>query len=302
MRLPISLTILCVGLLLVSSFVPGCAGMNLRSVREDRLLHTDAPTTGGLVVRTSNGSVSIERDPARADVEIAATVTASAPTEVEAQARLKQIQVVVAKTTAQGLEISVQFPDERRSNEGCSFVIKVPSANGVNVDTGNGSVVLKSLDGNAIVRTSNGGVSVSDQGGTVDIDTSNGEIKVEGAGAAIHAVTSNGGITIVDSMARVEADTSNGEVSLRVKDATAGFTISTSNGGVTLSLPRLMNGTVRGTTSNGRLLTQALVSTNPIRLTDNTRDGGRFELVIGAGGSESTLDTSNGNITLDLHD
>lgn len=302
MRVSLSLIVVCVGLLLVGSFVPGCAGMNLRTAREDRTLHTDAPTAGGLVVRTSNGSVSIEKDPARADVEIAATVTAAALTEAEAQARLKQIQVVVAKTTAQGLEISVQFPDERRSNEGCSFVIRVPSANGVNVDTGNGSVSLKSLDGDAVVHTSNGGVSVADQGGTVQIDTSNGEIKVERAAAAIRAVTSNGNITIVDSMGKVDAGTSNGEVSLRVKDATAGFTISTSNGGVTLSLPRLMNGTVRGTTSNGRLLAQALSSTNPIRLTDNTRDGGDFELVIGTGGAESSLDTSNGNITLDLHD
>lgn len=280
----------------------GCNGINLRTAEETRTLNTSANMTGGLWVRTSNGSVSVEADPSRGDVEIVATVRAAAATEAEAQSRLSEVQVIVAKTTNQSLDISVQFPTERRSNEGCSFTIKVPSANGLNIDTGNGGVTLKSLSGLATVRTSNGTVTILDHSGDIDAETSNGAMQIERCTGNIRIDTSNGKIVIIDSQGTVDAGTSNGSVKLVAKSVPGDIRIDTSNGGVDLSLPRLMTGTIRGSTSNGRLICPTLVSTQPIRLTDNTRKGGDFEIVIGSGGAVCIAETSNGNITLDLHD
>src|SRR5207244_3092592 len=101
-------------------------------------------------VRTGVGSVEVVADPSLQEVKVTAKVTASAATEEEAQARLKEVTVKVGRRDDKVLEVTAEAPQGKPGTGwGCSFIVRVPEATGCKVRTGNGSVTLKGLGGAA---------------------------------------------------------------------------------------------------------------------------------------------------------
>jgi len=153
------------------------------------------------------------------------------------------------------------------------FEVEVPAKTRVTIDTSGGSIVLRSLDGDAKLETSGGSIEVDDHvsnlvahtsggsitlarirgkahvetsgggiqaeeiSGALDAETSGGSIEVSRVQGDLHAHTSGGGITIRDAGGRVDADTSGGSVEAAfARGNSRGGTIESSGGGVSVAV------------------------------------------------------------------
>lgn len=232
--------------------------------------------SSGLKVRTRNGSVQVHKAPtADGQVSIAATLYMVSPE------RLSQATIVANRSSAGVLEISAKPPEGGwRSSEGCSFEIVVPDAAGVELSTGNGALEIEGLSGSAKLDTSNGAITVRDHDGPVVAETSNGRIEATDVGGSIDARTSNGSVTV------------------RLGDRSVGpAKIRTSNGSVTVELSAAFRGALDVSTSNGsvRMPSSAPAGVDKFTSRANRRSA---HLQVGDGGPASSIDTSNGSVTV----
>lgn len=287
--------ILAVLLASTVALAAGCAAGLMPRATEERVLTTHATEGMGLEIRTENGSVSVVADPSRKDVQVKATLTATADTQEEAQARLREVKVNFYDREDGVLEISPEFPQGRWNNEGCSLAVLVPRARNVTVRTTNGSVQLTALKGKADVESSNGNVTVVGQDGDVRVRTSNGSIKVDKPFAGVDVVTSNGALELTSVRGSVNAKTSNGAVRLTAAAGFAGpFKLKSSNGSATLKLPLAMGGKIQADTSNGS------VTVNGPEDVKVTGKKTHKTIVFPGEGPSSVVETSNGSVTVTI--
>lgn len=124
----------------------------------------------------------------------------------------------------------------RRNREGCSLEILIPYANGVNLQTSNGSLETVGLGGEAELRTSNGAIRVDRHRGAIQAETSNGEIDITEASGSVTAHTSNGAVHVglqPDAPGPIDVKTSNGRIELEVGPSFSGsLQLQTSNGSI----------------------------------------------------------------------
>lgn len=237
--------------------------------------HTDHIPGSALEVRTRNGRVEVYAAPDRTDVTIEASPRARGATQEEADRRLKEITLSISREAGQRLVVKPIFPQPIKRGDGASFVIRVPDADGVHVNTGNGSIVVEGLAGDLVADTSNGAIRVRDHNGPIEVGSSNGSLRLENVNGPVRGDTSNGGITLTlaaEQEGPLHLDTSNGSISVTVGPGFAGSVkMDTSNGAVTVR------------DNSGRIRYQQI-----------SRSKGR--VVVGDGKASSRLDTSNGAI------
>ena len=126
-----------------------------------------------------------------------------------------------------------------------------------------------------LARTTNGGVEVNGLTGDVDVSTTNGGITIATAGMA-KARTTNGSL----------------DVSIGTLRGTEDLDFRTTNGGITLRVPTGLNANLRAVTTNG-----GITSDFPITV-QGTFGPRRLEGVIGSGGRQIVLQTTNGDVQL----
>lgn len=220
-----------------------------------------------LDIETANGAITV--GPGTGDsVVVVGTIRASSQERLDG----------VAITTEQGddgvIRVRVTWPGgTRQSSEGCALDVQAPSLGGVRCATSNGSITVSGATGDADLRTSNGAVRAAGCAQGVVVDTSNGSIFVEGAKTA-RAVTSNGKIEVrlaMDATGPVIADSSNGSIKLAVGGAFTGKVVCATS-----------NGAVRNSTGRGGGAT--------------SKSKAAFDF---GDGEPSSLDTSNGSITVE---
>ena len=232
------------------------------------------PATGGLKVTTRNGSISVKRDISRSDVAITATVRTTT------EARLGEVAIVADRDASGVLAISATPPRGGwHGSEGCSFEVTTPGADGVDLSSSNGRLTAVGLAGDAHLQTSNGAIHVSEHSGRVEATTSNGRIEAATVDGPIRARTSNGAVTVrVGGPGPVDVGTSNGSVTLELTPAYRGeLAVSTSNGAIRLP--------------------ESFPSSVSVRSMNNGRAA---SLAVGEGGPRSTIQTSNGGVTVRL--
>ena len=237
--------------------------------------HTDHIPGSALEVRTRNGRVEVYAAPDQTDVSIEATLTARGATQEEADRRLEEMELSVSREADELLVVTPIFPQPRKGGDGASFVIRVPDAVGVNIDTGNGSVVVEGLAGKLVVDTSNGAITVRNHDGPIKVDSSNGSLRLENVNGPVHGDTSNGGITLT-----------------LAADQEGPLHLGTNNGSISVTVGPGFAGSVRMDTSNGSVTVRD--HAGRIRYQEISRSEGR--IVVGDGGEPSRLDTSNGAI------
>jgi hypothetical protein len=236
--------------------------------------------------RTENGSITLTKADV-AQVEVHADIRAVTQERADAT-------VVSTERTGDGtLLITVRWPEgKRQSNEACSLDIKVPDATGVRLFTSNGDIDARGLGGAATLKTSNGTIVVTDHAGSVDADSSNGDITLTGIDGAAAARTSNGGIDLRGVKGAVKADTSNGGIKIAL-GGPGPVDAESSNGSIRLDVGFQFSGEVEIETSNGSI---DLSSAGGSKIVTKTKD--RALLQFGGGGTRSTLETSNGSVTV----
>lgn len=274
---------LFVGLLITGIVVGsmGCALPSMDRASADRRMVTSHVTAAPLSIETKNGAVRLAADDSLDEVHIVARITCGGSDSGHARERLDAAAVIIERDDEQHLRIHPIFPEPAMNGDGCGLDVRVPDA------------------GRVAIRTSNGSVDVMHLAASIDVRTSNGRIALERLEGQATLVTSNGAISIDDQLGAVDARTSNGSIAVELRDdAAEPIELITSNGRIRLSVGSTFAGRVVMSTSNAGIAVRDLAEV--VREQSISKSRGR--VVLGDGGDESCLSTSNGAITLTIRD
>ncbi len=200
-----------------------------------------------------NGGVSVEGWSGEA-VRVEARVWANAETE----SRAEEIADAVRASYDDG-ELSASGPDAgRRESWGVSWVVSVP------------------FDTDLDLETHNGGISVKDVNGRIRFDALTGGARLEAVGGDVEGRTQNGGLHVA-----LAGDQWRG----------TGLDVETVNGGVTVAVPdgysaQLETGTVNGGIDVG------------FPVTVRGRIGRSLNVAMGDGGATVRAVTTNGGVSV----
>lgn len=198
----------------------------------------------------------------------------------KAAALASDLATVHAKVS--GNEISV---DGNRDNEDVVtfFLVRTPRNADIDVDSTNGPISLRDVDGNISAHALNGPIGVKQSAGTISITTENGPISFAGGRGRVTLAAHNGPISVkLDGAAydgTLDARADNGPLSLKVP-------------------PRFNTGIVVETDGHGPISCKAeqcrgMAKWDPLRDDDRPR---RIEL--GSGTQNVRLTTKNGPVSI----
>lgn len=251
-----------------AGLLAGCSWTGA-AYRGSRALATQAAAGSPLRVEATNGSIAITA----AD---SPEVTINADVRAETQERLDAVQILADREPDGTLVIRAEWPDGgRRSSEGVSFKISLPSPSSTTASSSNGSLSFDGLAGPLSATTSNGSITLRNHRGDAALKTSNGSVTVSASAGALTIATSNGAI---------KADLAPG--------AAGPIDLKTSNGSVTIALPASFAGEMSLSTSNGSIRT-------PEGCTVLEKSRNNAKIRFGAASTPaSKVRTSNGSITI----
>jgi len=273
-------------LALVAFLSTGCLRKFPARYSEAEQLSVPLPSGGTLYVSTQNGAIKVESADVT-DVQITAQKTVWSRTEEDARQFCKETKVET-ETQPSGASVFVQLPADYRGNANIAVSITaiVPRSCNLDLDTSNGRVEVRWIDGNVQMGTSNGRIEGQDIKGDVVAETSNGGIRLERVSGSAEAVSSNGKVTIREASGDIRCHTSNGSILLH--NVVASAEAVTSNGSIECVIPDNASATVSGSTSNGKIRSEF-----PLTIR-HKRVSGR----IGDGKSSIKLRTTNGSISI----
>ncbi|HEX8877876.1 MAG TPA: DUF4097 family beta strand repeat-containing protein [Phycisphaerales bacterium] len=246
--------------------------------KETRTMKITASAGQPLTVSTRNGAVAVTRG--NTD-QMIITAEVFAKTKED----LAKIEISMASDSDKGSSVEVEFPDPNRvSDMGCSLKIELPRANGVMIETTNGPIQVSEMAGKAVLETTNGPVMISDQDGEVIVETMNAPVQAKDVKGTVTIKTSNGPV----------------ELSLH-KDVSESFEIESSNAPVEVWMPRSFEGVLSAQTSNGNISfpADAGLTKKPANRGYGTASG---QATFGKGGAASSIETSNGPVTIRYRD
>jgi len=191
--------------------------------------------------------------------------------------------------------------------------VRMPRAADLNVDTGDGSVQVESVDGSINVHTGDGSVRANALTGTIDLHTSDGSITADGLKGDMRLRTGDGSIEAHDLDGKVEADSGDGHIriagrfeALNIKtgdgsvDARAlpgskmstSWSLRTGDGSVDLTLPPDFQADIDATTGDGHISLGIPVTV------EGTFSKSALHGKMNGGGQALTIHTGDGSIRL----
>ena len=247
--------------------------------------------TGDITVRTGNDG----------QVNIKAEKTTWGNGDADAQAALKQVQIIV-KQDGNAISVSVQQPTQvgmfgvEPSGGRVKFTITVPKASAATLHSSNGDVSLDGITGNADAESDFGKVTLSNISGSVLGKSSNGTVSASN-------ISSSGSIDLSSNFGRVTLDTvsgsdvtaasDNGQIVLKNVTTSGALKIDDQFGGIDLSSSQAASLHVK--TSNGQ------VKLDQLNITGASSVESDFGTLTLTGGKAASYDlsTQNGKIGLD---
>jgi hypothetical protein len=273
------------GLLLLGSAAGGAAsraeGAEVRRVSE-RLI--PFPPGGELRIEDKNGRITVEGWP-RHEVRIQITRVVRAEGPTKAEALMKELTAEV-EVRGGRIDIMSRFPKRRESigiwdilgrkvaSLQINYYIQAPTKTDVVLETSNGEVRARGLEGRLDAKTTNGDMRVGEVQGDVTLNTTNGEIELTGVSGEVSALTTNGSV-----VAELRGVAPKGRVEL-----------GTTNGNVEAYLPNTLKATLEASTTNGRVTVGFPVTSEGAMSSKSIRG------TINGGGAKITLSTTNGNV------
>lgn len=241
---------------------------------------------GEFTLQDTNGKIELESWD-KNEIYVEAEKTVKASSNEKAKEIMARVEI---KATGDDRKLSIDtiFPKKndlgslwdalmgRGHGVNVNYLIKAPKKVNLKLETTNGTVGVRSVEGNIHLETTNGDIQVANSNGPMKLATTNGDIKAESASGIVKANTTNGSIT-VDLMAVSD----NEQMEFR-----------TTNGNVTAHLPRNLRANIEAGTTNGNIETDF-----PIQIRGKIS---RTNLTgkIGGGGAPLTFETTNGNIRI----
>lgn len=263
----------------------GC--VSLHSIHEQRQLYIPHVPNAPLDIVTQNGSIEILQSDRR-DVALIVDLHG------HDHDRVSHAIIRADRLADDTLSVSVNWPGGFiKNDEGASFILDIPNAQGIEAHTSNGNIFITGLSGHANLTSSNGSVTVDRHDGSVFAQTGNGNITAEHISSDIELFTTNGSLVITDVFGTVWGETSNGNIYASTTDGNEGpINLRTSNGRLDLDLGDGFMGILKAYNSNGKITVKDLDA----RLIQSSRNS--TELQIGDSSEESRLETSNGSVRI----
>ncbi|MBX3406315.1 MAG: DUF4097 family beta strand repeat protein [Phycisphaeraceae bacterium] len=278
------------GLLAQFGVLGGCVTTDADGPMSQRQAVMRVPFAGdrAVTVEGDNGDIAVRRGEAQEAV-ITADIRART-------ARRGESVRIVAQTSPEGdLSVRVQWPiGWREAGEAASLIVELPACAALTVHTGNGSIAVEGLSGEARIDSGNGEVSLKGHQGDAEISTRNGSVELIDHRGACRVRTSNGPVDLRGVTGRVQVVTANGPIEVALSDDNPGpVDIRTTNGSVHLEVGPGFRGETRAESFNGRVRVRVL--TGAIEMDDE-----REWAVVRREGSEprSRVRTTNGRIDL----
>jgi hypothetical protein len=125
------------------------------------------------------------------------------------------------RVTFEGGELKTDGPERRNHEWTVTFRVHAPRNADLKVETENGPLAIRDVDGKLVARTHNGPLSLTNLSGDVDASAENGPIRIDGGSGTMKVRAANGPLS-VDlggqswSGGLLDAATKNGPLSLRI--------------------------------------------------------------------------------------
>ena len=221
------------------------------------------------------------------------------------QAAVDKIQV---KATQTGNTITVDIPRVASANHivfgqspGASLVVSVPMQSVLKLDSGDGSVMIRRVNGKISVRTGDGSVHVTEANGDVFVRTGDGSIQVAEINGQLGAETRDGSIAIDGVLHAVRVESGDGSIKLTARKGStmdADWAATTGDGAIEVRVPDGFGADVDARSNDGRVRIEGLPGGDQKRDDRESRSRSSARGRIGDGGKVLKLRTGDGSISL----
>ena len=245
-------------------------------VEETRELSFSAAALEKLAVNTHNGGVEVTGHEDRDDAQVLVTCKGGGRTQESAQACLEAIELVSETDPAKTHRLGWKWRSLRQSDwsANVAFEVDMPSRLALGVETHNGGITVREINGACALTTHNGGVFVRAGEVPLNVETHNGGIDATCGGERIELLTHNGGVRLNASAGRQ-----------------LGGGIETHNGGIVITVGEETATELSCTTHNGRVTCDV-----PWQVSEISKRSAKG--IIGKGGAQFSARTHNGTVKI----
>ncbi|MCX6545406.1 MAG: DUF4097 family beta strand repeat-containing protein [Acidobacteria bacterium] len=221
------------------------------------------------------------------------------------QAAVDKIQV---KTTQTGNTITVDIPKVASATHftfgqspSASLVVTVPTQSVLKLDSGDGSVTIKRVNGKINIRTGDGSVRITESKGDLFVRTGDGSIQAAEIDGHVDVETRDGSISIEGTLRGVRADSGDGSIKLTARKGStmdADWVATTNDGSIDMRVSDGFGAEVDAESGDGRVRIDNLAGQSDRRAQGESHDRSSARGRIGDGGKLLKLRTGAGSISL----
>ena len=272
---------------------------NISSVLEEsKTLKLDADKPVTLKVADDSGAVTITGDDVET-VQVKIVKTAYDSSQARADQEVKTIKYTIEQT-GNNITLKYELPKSMNFNNKVNtvdFVVTVPTATTVDIDSNFGDVSVTSIKGNAVIVNDFGQVTLEEVEGALSVSTNSGEVTAASIKAGkedIELHSDFGAVTLKNASGRnVTLDSNSGTITLQEVRATGDINTNTDFGDT--SFENGSSSLLSVKTNSGRVSLVKVRVSKEIKVQD---DFGEIELEQSTASSYD-LHTNSGSITVD---
>jgi hypothetical protein len=272
-----------------------CCNLKVATEPVTERIDLDLGGVDGLDVRTHNGRVSFDAQPAgTGEAFVIATKKGRGRTMAEAKAALDAIEVYVEPAGTGVHRIGWRWKGIKPPYWGATvaFEIQAPGDIHLVAHTHNGPVEVTGVRRGVQLETHNGAIEANEVAGDVHVETHNGPVVVASGGGKLYGRTHNGSVTVDYVGDDVTLITHNGRVVADVSRCGAlGGTLTTHNGSVTAVVGDDTSAHLTVRTHHGAISCD-------VPLSDSRYTKRKLTGTIGAGAGSLKLTTHNGSVRI----
>jgi hypothetical protein len=204
-------------------------------------------------VTASNGRVKVRGQEGLTEVRVTMTLHNRGTSIAQAENRVDEMFVLAAQEEDRIVlrYDSVEQPEVAREHGSVDFDVTMPIVGDVSVSVGNGAIDVEVVEGTVLLKTRDGEIAAGDIAGALDARTSNGPIDVTRIRGTLRLDSSNGRLRMTEIEGSVDAETSNGNVLFGGRLIGTSHRMQTSSGDLAIELPDDLAITIDATASNG---------------------------------------------------
>ena len=299
-------------ILISALIITGCINQSAKFEKVVRMPKMPISAGSHFATKTHNGSIKVTGSDVT-DCNVVATIIGRASSVAAAQEVAEQTELIF-ENSDDGLVLIIDAPDNMINRSvSVNLEIILPDETDLQLETHNGPVDIKNIDGDIcatthngtidtkniegdiVATTHNGQVKASDISGQIKLETHNGQIDGDVIFGDMDFKTHNGKIEGRDIAGNIKFETHNGQVEAFFSEMAAPdckIEMKTYNGGLDLQTPPNYSAIVEVSTHNGSINTSLPVTVTG-KLNKKNING-----VLGQGKGTLKLETYNGSINI----